>query len=256
MPAAGSGPVAKRRKGRDRPPDEEDAFIRAINRAWAWAAQNTATVVVAAAFLAVLVGGFFWYRAYQQNREARAATQLQTIQARAAAGDTGAIAQLEGYLASFSGTEPARRARILLARHQLLSGRAGEAVSTVQPLVDETAAETPTGYASRSLLAESQAVAGDTAAALASLETLADAARFGFQRREAAARRARLLAARGRLAEAVAVYERIAAEAEGEEADRYRVRLGQLKARLASRERDGSGQGDGPASGSGAGSEG
>lgn len=252
MPPAGSGPIAKRRKGRDRPPEEEDAFIRAINRAWAWAAQNPATVVVVAAFLAVIVGGFFWYRAYQQNREARAATQLQSIQARAAAGDTGAIAALEGYLSSFAGTEPAGRARILLARHQLLGGQADRAVSTVQPVVDATTAETPTGYAARSLQAEARAVAGDTAASLAALESLADAARFGFQRREAAARRARLLAARGRLEAAVAIYERIAEEAGGEEADQYRVRLGQLKARLASRDGGGPGQvsGEGPGAGS------
>lgn len=233
MPTPGSGSVARPTKGRDRPPDEDDAFIRAINRAWAWAAQNTATVVVAAVLVAVVVGGFFWYRSYRQNLEARAATSLQSVEARAAAGDTGLVQALQGYLETFGGTSPARRARIMLAREQLARGQRGEAVATVRPVVEATEPGTPTGYATRRILAEAQAVSGDTAAALATLEGLTSEARFGFQRRQAAAERADLLAARGQLREAVSVYERLAEEAEGEEADRFRVRLGRLQARLA-----------------------
>lgn len=233
MPTPGSGSVARPSKGRKRPPEEDDAFIRAINRAWAWASQNTATVVVVGVLLAVAVGGFFWYRAYQENLQARAATRLQTVQARAAAGDTGVVQALQGYLESFGGTRPARRARIMLGREQLARGQADEALATVRPVVDATGPATPSGYAARRLLAEAQAVSGDTAAALATLERLSSEARFGFQRRTAAAERAELLAAGGDLRQAVSIYERLAEEAEGSESDRYRVRLGRLRARLA-----------------------
>lgn len=233
MPVAGSGPVARPGKGRDRPPDEEDAFIRAINRAWAWAARNTVTVVTSAAFLIVAVGAFFWYRAYQENLEARAATELQTVQARAAAGDTAVVEALRGYLESFGGTRPARRARILLSRQLLLRGQAGEAASTVRPVVDQTRPETPMGYATRKLLAEAQVASGDTAAGLETLQGLAEGARFGFQRRQAEAERARILADQGRLQEAAAIYERLVEEADEDEADTYRLRLGEVRARLA-----------------------
>ncbi len=247
MPVAGSGPVAQPGKGRDRPPDEEDAFIRAINRIWAWAARNTATVVASAVLLILAVGAFFWYRAYQENLEARAATELQTVQARAAAGDTAVVEALRGYLQSFGGTRPGRRARVLLSRQLLLGGQAGEAVSTVRPVVDETRPETPMGYATRKLLAEAQVASGDTAAALETLAGLADGARFGFQRRQAGAERARLLADQGRLQEAATIYERLVEEADEEEADTYRLRLGEVRARLAAGE-----AGDGGETGQGA----
>lgn len=245
MAPAGSGSVARPSKSRQRPPEEEDAFIRAINRAWAWASRNTATVVVTAAFLAVAVGAFFWYRAYQENRQARAATQLQSVQARIATGDTAALGALETYLETFGGTGPARRARILLARQQLLRGSAGEAASTIQPVVDAFGPATPTGYAARRLLAEARAASGDTAGALELFASLAADARFGFQRRQSAAERADLLAEQGRFGEAVEIYGRIAEEAEGEEADRYRVRLGEVQARLATSGSDATGGGSG-----------
>lgn len=251
MTAAGPGSVARPRGGRNRPPDEDDAFIRAINRAWAWAAQNTVTVVVIAFVAAVAVGGFFWYRGYQQNLEERAATRLQTLRAQVATGDTAVIGALETYLSRFGGTSSARQARILLARQQLLRGRPSEATSTVRPAIGGTALGSPTGYASRSLLAEAQTAAGDTAGALTTLRELAEGARFGFQRREAAARRADLLAARGRLQEAVAIYRRIAEEAEGQEADDYRLRLGELRARLAAAEDGSAGEDAGEAGGQG-----
>lgn len=253
MPAAGPGSVAQPSKGRQRPPDEEDAFIRAINRVWAWASRNTATVVVMSAFLVVAVGAFFWYRAYQENREARAATELQTVQARVASGDTAAVAALRAYLESFDGTRSARRARILLARQQLMRGGPGEAASTVEPVADAYPPETPTGYAARRLLGEARAASGDTAAALETFGVLAREARFGFQRRQSAAERAHLLGGQGRLEDAVEIYRRIASEAEGEEADRYRVRLGELEARLLASEVSG---GDGVDGGASTGSEG
>lgn len=233
MPTPGSGSVARPTKGRNRPPEEDDAFIRAINRAWAWAAQNTSTVVVAAVLLAVVVGGFFWYRSYRQNLEARAATSLQSVEARAAAGDTGLAQALQGYLETFGDTRPARRARVMLAREQLARGQPGEAITTVRAVVEATEPGTPSGYATRRIMAEAQVAAGDTAGALSTLEGLTSDARFGFQRRQAAAERADLLTGRGELREALSVYERLAEEADGEEADRYRIRLGQLQARLA-----------------------
>lgn len=234
MAAPGSGSVAKPTKGRKRPPEGEDAFIRAINRAWAWAANNTATVVVSAVFLALIVGGFFWYRTYQQNREVQATNELQTLQARVAGGDTAVIESLETFLTRFDGTRPAEKARIMLARQQLLRDRGEEAVGSVQPVVDDSRAEAPIGHAARRLLAEAQAAAGDTAAALATLERLSENARFAFQRRQASAERASLLIERGRLEEALAVYERLVEEAEdgSDEASRYRLRLGETKARL------------------------
>lgn len=245
------GAVARPSKGSSGPPDQEDAFIRALNRFIAWAQQNTRTLVVAAVVLVLAVGGAFYWLSYQQSLEERASAELSTLQARIAqqARQGAAIAvtdSLQAFLQRFDGTDAAREARILLARQQLVQGQASQAVESIRPVARRHRPDTPNGFAARSLLADAQIAAGDTTAAISTLAGLAEDARFAFQRHQAAAERAALLADVGRLEEARAVYRRLAGEASGSEAeDLYAVRLGEVEARLASdASEDGTASGD------------
>lgn len=235
------GAVAKPSRGGSGPPEQEDAFIRALNRFFAWAQDNTGTLTLAGVVLALGVGGAFYWQSYQQNLEQRASSQLSTLQSRIAQGATSGMTgmavtdSLQGFLQRFDGTEAAREARILLARQQIAQGQDSGAVATIRPVAGGHPPDSPTGFAARSLLADAQVAAGDTAAAIAALDELAQDARFPFQRREAAAEKAALLADRGQLQEAHEIYERLAEEASGTEAGNlYAVRLGEIEARLAS----------------------
>lgn len=238
------GAVAKPSRGGSGPPEQEDAFLRALNRFVAWAQDNTGALVLAGVVLALGVGGAFYWQSYQQNLEQRASSQLSTLQSQLAQGGTSGMAvadSLQSFLQRFEGTEAARDARILLARQQIVQDQDSAAVATIRPVAGEHPPDSPIGFAARSLLADAQVAAGDTAAAVSTLEELAQDARFPFQRREASAERASLLAGSGRLQEARRIYERLAEEASGTEAGNlYAVRLGEIEARLAS-EGDGGG---------------
>lgn len=234
------GAVARPGKGSSGPSDHEDAFIRALNRFIAWAQENTGVLVLVTVLVVVAVGGALYWRSYQQNLEERASAELSTLQTRIAQqARQGAPAlavtdSLQAFLQRFDGTSSAREARILLARQQIGEGRPSEAVKAIRPVVDGTRPDTPTGFAARSLLADAQTAAGDSAAAISTLDGLAQEARFSFQRRDAAADKASLLAATGRLEEARDIYRRLTEEASGTEAgELYAVRLGEVEARLA-----------------------
>lgn len=229
------GAVANPKKGGKGPQEHDDAFIRTVDRIAAWVRANTVTVVVTAVALALVVGGALWYVSYQQNLEERATQRLTTLRSEIATGQNpNPVSALSTFLGRFEGTRAETEARILLTRQQMISGSPSEAVSTVQPAVDATNPDSPTGFATRRLQAQALEAAGETERALALLETLSERARFGFQRRQVAAERARILRQAGRLEEALAIYERLAEEAgEADAATLYAVRAGEIRGLMA-----------------------
>jgi hypothetical protein len=121
---------------------------------------------------------------------------------------------------------------LILARVYLDSDRPAEAARVAAEV--DAPADVPVGFGARRLLATAQEAAGDTEAALATLQSLASRARFGFQRRQVRASTARMLVDLGRATEAMAIYEALAEEAQEEdpaEAGVYRIRLGELRNR-------------------------
>lgn len=232
------GAVANPKKG-GKGPEQDDAFLRALDRLVTWVRSHTVAVVVTTVALVLVAGFGFWYRSYQRNLEDRAGRRLESLRAEISAGQqTDPVAALQSFLDSFGGTAAAREARLALARQLLHTDRAEEALSTVRPTVDATSPDTPTGYASRRLQADAMEASGDVEGALEVLEDLADNARFAFQRYESAAERARLLRQEGRLQEALAIYERLAAETEESGAvSLYAERAGEIRGLLASSSR-------------------
>jgi len=144
------------------------------------------------------------------------------------------IAEREADVERCGGAAAANEGRLLRARTYRDQGRAVEAEEVASTISE--APDRPVGLAARTLLAAAQEASGDAETALATWETLGETARFAFQRREALASAARILASLGRLEEAETIFAAIAEEAAGEdpvEAGVYRLRLGELKARRA-----------------------
>lgn len=225
-------PGAIARPSKQKGPDpREDAFLRFVNRVVAWTGENLRIVVGGVVAVGLLAVAAVWYVNYQSNLEQQAAGRLQSLRAQMAAGsETAGLQELQSFLDRFGGTESAGQARVMLGRRLLSADRPQEALEAVRPAAQKPA-DTPEGYAARSLLAKAQEAAGDVQAALGTLETLAENARFGFQRRQAAAERARILTEQGRLAEAEAIYQRLVEEASDADAQQlYAVRLGEVRA--------------------------
>lgn len=247
------GAVANPKKG-PKGPEQDDAFLRALDRLVSWVRTNTVAVVVTTIAVALLVGFGLWYRSYQQNLEERAAQRLDALRGEMAAGQQDdPVSALQSFLGSFGGTAASREARIVLARQLLQAKRPSEALTTIRPAVESTSADVPTGYAARRIEAEALEEAGDVEGALGVLERLSERSRFAFQRHQAAAERARLLRETGRLEEALAIYERLASEAEASGATSlYSVRAGEIRGLLASSSPSGAGDApDSTASGTG-----
>lgn len=214
-----------------------DPFLQMILRGVAWTQRNQTVVIAAAVVLIVGLGGFLYYRNFQQQVREEAATQLQQIESQmqtAGAPDT-LILRLQDFVDRYGDTRYAHEARILLARVRSEQGSPDRAVELLRP-VSNRPVDTPLGYAANQLLAHAYAGSGDTARALEVLARLADGARFEFQRTEARAARAQLLAARGDLQEAERLYRAVvdSTASDAPDAPLYRSRLGEIQARLSS----------------------
>lgn len=239
------------RHGRD--PEDVDPFLGAILRTIQWVRENR-TVVTAGAVVAILaVGAGLYYQNYRADVRRQAAGQLQELQTTMQAGvspDTLARS-VRSFIDRYGDTRYGDEARLIMARIHLANEGWQDAIATLRPLADEYAADVPTGYAARKLLAAAHEGAGDAASALELYTELAEDAQFAFQRHEAAANRGRLVAEQGRLEQAEGIFARLVAEADTaaggvapEDLRTYRVRLGEVRARMS-----------GPSSGSGSASD-
>lgn len=213
------------------PKTGEDFFVDSAQRAWKWVNENLTTFILLVAGLALVVLGTLYYVNFRASVSEQAATELAGLRMSGAAPEA-IIPELEAHVERFEGTESADEARIILGRLYLNSDQPAEAIRAVAGV--GVPPDHPVGFAARSLRATAQEAAGAPDEALATWQSLAQNARFGFQRRQASAEAARIMADQGRLEEASAILTRIAEEAAGNpaEAGVYRIRLGEINARI------------------------
>lgn len=213
--------------------DGEDVFVRGTFRLASWSRQNLRSVLFAIGGVGILVIGTLYYVNFRASVQELAAADLANLRLAAADPET-MISDLEAYVQRFAGSESADEARLILSRMYLDTDRALEAARVANEVA--TSRDKPVGFAAGILLAAAQEANEDSGAALATLENLAQGARFPFQQRQAQASAARILVTLERLEEAVAIYSSIAEEAEKAEdlaeAGVYRLRLGELKGQL------------------------
>lgn len=211
----------------------EDALAIGMAQTVDWAREHQRTVILAALVAAALVAGLFYYRDYRSNLTARAATQLEQLEAELAQSNAPATAvgRLRDFLNRFGGTPSADDARLLMARIQLDQGAASDAVQTLGPLSGR-ALDTPVGYAATRLRADAYAATGDRETAIRTLDDVARNARFPFQRNDASSELADLLVQAGRYDSAASIYRRLSQDstASPEGTGPYAMRLGEVLA--------------------------
>lgn len=226
---------------RQQDPEDVDAFLAAVLRTVEWIQANTRTVTIAAVVAVVAVAAGIYYNNYQEDVRQQAASQLQQLQNQLQGQPPDTLgAAIENFVSRYGDTRYGDEARLLMGRIQLTNSGWQEAISTLDPVAGEYPADSPTGYAARKLLAAAHEGAGNTDRALELYDDLASNSQFAFQRNEAAADRARLLAEQGRLAEAEEIYARLVSEADTSAAgvasadlQSYRLKLGEIQARVA-----------------------
>lgn len=211
---------------------QEDAFVAGALGLWRWLHENLRTAILILVAVAILVGGIQYYRGYSATVRERAAAELSRLRAMAGAGEPAAVtSQLEAFIERFGGTVSETEARLVLARISIDGGRSQDAIRVLEAV--ELPLDVPLGFGARTLLTTAYEQNGEPERALELFQELGTSARYPFQRRQASASAARILTDLGRLEEAIAIYARIADEAEDpSEAGLYRIRLGEVRGRL------------------------
>ncbi len=223
---------AKGKKPESGPKTTEDAFVESTVRFWTWSQRNLRSLVLILVALGLIVAGVFYFRNFRATVTQRAAVELAQLRGALVGAPDAAIPEFEAFIERFDGTSAAAEAQLLLARLYLDAARPVDAIALLREV--DRPIDQPIGFAARQLLAVAHEQNGDLEAALQQYRTLASEARFPFQRRAADAESARLLAELGRFDEAIAILTRIAAASEDPaEAGEYRLRLGEIRARMA-----------------------
>lgn len=245
--------MANQRKRKESPADQ-DVFVEKTLQLANWVQENSRVVAMGAALALIVALGGLYYQNYRQGLVEDASAQYQQLTAQLQAGTSpdSVAPRLEQFVATYGDTEYADRARLILARIALGDDRWDEALGHLEPLTGHPAG-TPTGYSVATLRAAALEGAGRIEEAISVYERLAENARFAFQRREAQADRARLLAERGDLAGAAEIYARLAEQTpeDAPDAGDYALRLGEVKAAMSSSSGSGASGSSGAGSSSG-----
>lgn len=224
----------KKRKGSA---TDEDVFVEKTLQLASWVQENSRVVAIGAVLALIVALAGLYYQNYRQGLIEDASAQYQQLTAQLQMGTPpdSVAPRMEQFVNTYGDTEYADRARLLLARIALSSDRWNEALSHLEPLFGRSA-DTPTGYAAGMLRAAALEGAGRLEEAMTVLGRLAENARFAYQRREAEADRARLLAMTGELSRAAEIYARLAEETpdDAPDAGKYAIRHGELQAAAAS----------------------
>jgi predicted negative regulator of RcsB-dependent stress response len=198
-------PAARRVHRTAEAPD--DAFVAGVLETSAWAKQHSRTLILGGLLVALLVGGFIWYRVQRSATREAASTELSQVRQSALMGNYAlAVRDLEAFLQRFDGTPAAGEARVLLAQSYLELEQPQQAIDTAERLARNPGE--PLGATAAFLMATAQESTGQLAEAEATYLRVADRARFLFQRLEALDHAARLRIEQGDAAGAAELYER------------------------------------------------
>lgn len=198
-------PTARRVHRAPEAPD--DAFVAGVLESSAWAKQHGRTLIIVAILVALLVGGFVWYRSQRAAARERAAIELTQVRQSALMGNYAlAVRDLETFVQRYDGTPSAREARVLLAQAHLELGQPEPALQAVEGLARDPGA--PLGSSAAFLVAAAHEAAGRSEQAEQAYLRIAERGNYLFQRLEAYDNAARLRLERGDAAGAAQLYDR------------------------------------------------
>lgn len=149
-----------------------------------WGRRNGRMILIVAVVLGALAIGGVLYLRSQEERSAKAATELLQLEQSAAANTPiGArIRELEAFVARFDGAPEADAGRVLLGEAYLDAGVPKKALTVLEPVAGGS---TPFAFQAAVLLGEAQHRSGDAGAAVQTLTRAGDAAKLNYQKQEA-----------------------------------------------------------------------
>lgn len=221
-----------RRVHREEAPD--DVFVARVLESSAWAKKHGRTLVIGGIIAAVVILGLVYFLMSRRNQSAQAAAQLTQVRAVALSGNTQlSIRELEQFLERFGGTPSAPEARLMLGRAYLEAGQIQLAQQTVQPIAGDL--DSAMGVNAAFLLASTYEAAQEPHRAEELFLSVAEEARFLFQKQDALDNAARIRLQRGDAAQAAELYERLLEMTPLGNAERpvFELRLGEARARAA-----------------------
>lgn len=217
------------------PSGSDDVVLARAIQLSNWARANIRIIVAGAVLTALVVGGLLYWRVMQEDRRERAAAAFMQVEATVSSGNVALAARdLEGFIASYGGTDYATEARLLLARVRLQEGQPAQAVE-VLAAVDAGAGEGVLGTQAALLRAAAQQAAGQTEQAVQTYLSVAEQAELPYQRQEALQAAAMLRAQAGDHAGAAELYGRLVESTEEGSVERslYQMRLAEAEAQAA-----------------------
>lgn len=229
--ASSSSTVPRSRQTRsDLHPDDAMALRAAALSAWA--KRNARIIIAVAVVSALVVGGLIVWKYTEAQRSAAAAENLLSLRANPAVGTAAGARQLEGFIATYDGTDEADEARLMLAGSRLNAGNPREAITLLAPLANSSSA---LAAQASMMLGSAYAQAGDRPAAIRAYERAAEQSELRFQRFEALGQAALQHEAGGNWAAAAEIYRTLLAEAEplSQQAGVVQMRLTEALARAA-----------------------
>jgi predicted negative regulator of RcsB-dependent stress response len=214
--------------------NSDDAFAVRAAEAAAWAKRNARMIITIAAVALVTVGGYLVYRVNAAGKAARAAEQFLALRANPTVATAAGAGQVEAFIKAHAGTMEADEARLLLAEIRLNSGNAKAAVTALAPLAGS---DSRLAAQAAMMLGSAHAQAGDRAAAIRAYQQAADKADADYQRVEALAQAALMHEQNNDFAGAVAIYERLLADAKegSQQAQVIEMRLAEARSRAGAK---------------------
>lgn len=214
--------------------DSDDAFAVRAAEAAAWAKRNVRMIVMIAAVALVTVGGYLVYRVNAAGKAARAAEQFLALRANPSVSTAAGAGQVEAFIKTHAGTVEADEARLLLAEIRLNSGNPKAAVTALAPLAGS---DSRLAAQASMMLGSAHAQAGDRAASIRAYQQSADKAGADYQRVEALAQAALMHEQNNDFAGAIAIYERLLADAKegSQQAQVIEMRLAEARSRAAAK---------------------
>lgn len=191
-----------------RPDAPDDVFVAGVLESTAWAKQHQRALIIGGVLAAVLIVSLVLFVRNRAERRAAADVQLNQARSVAMSGNAPlAIRELEQFLTRYDGTPASAEARLLLARAYLDTGEYQQAIEAAQPVANDT--DSDLGVNAAFLQAAAYEATGANDLAERAYLSVADDARFLFQRQEALENAARLRLQSDDPAGAIELYERL-----------------------------------------------
>ncbi len=234
--------MAKRHPGSSRSHREkakaepDDVFVARVLEFTHWAKGNSQVLILFGIALALVIFGSLYYVNWRHTQSQAAVAELERISQSVGVSDPEATKiSLEQYLERFSGTAHASEARLLLAQLYLDGGQAGQALATLDAA--RVPLSNPMGVPLAVLRARALESQGQIAEAEALYLRIADGAELAFQRIGALDDAGRLRMLREDYAGAAEVYQRLLDNEQFsvEQQGIYEMRLGEARARARTR---------------------